>query len=274
MPEGDTLARIAIVLGEALAGHRVERFSSPIPALRDADLEGRTIARVEARGKNLLVRFDDGRTLHTHLRMSGEWLLYGRGGPRPRRRSAGDLVTLETSDRAATLIRRAGAGAPPIVRLLSEDALRRDRMLRSLGPDVLAPDFDADEAARRLHASVHATVGEALLDQRDVAGIGNEWKSELLFLRGIDPRTPPREIAEERFRELVLLARELLTKNVARGKTGRFAIRGRASRFAPGPSRWVYGRAGRPCLRCGAPIAFLRQGLDRRSTYHCPRCQS
>ena len=278
MPEGDTLARIAITLQEALAGRRVERFESPLPALRDVGLEGRVIERVESRGKHLLIRFDDGRTLHTHLRMSGDWRLQARG---PRR--ARDLVAIETSDRAAVLVRRPGAGAPPIVRLLSADALRRDRVLRSLGPDVLAADFDAAEAARRLHASVHATVAEALLDQRDVAGIGNEWKSELLFLSGIDPRTPPREVSEARWLELLARARELLIKNVSRGKSGRFAIPfswsaasprgGRASRFGAGPSKWVYGRANKPCLRCGAPIRFLRQGLDRRSTYHCPHCQ-
>ncbi|HEY1959193.1 MAG TPA: DNA-formamidopyrimidine glycosylase family protein [Polyangiaceae bacterium] len=268
MPEGDTLARIAITLREALAGQRVEHFRSPIPALRDTGLEGRTIESVESRGKHLLIRFDDGRTLHTHLRMSGEWLLFPRAGP-----TARDLVAIETSDRAAVLRRRPGAGAPPIVRLLSEDALRRDRVLRSLGPDVLASDFDAHEAARRLRASIRPTIAEALLDQRDVAGIGNEWKSELLFLSGIDPRTPPSDVSDARWLELLGRARELLTKNVSRGKSGRFAIVGRASRFAPGPSKWVYGRAGRPCLRCGAPIRFLRQGLDRRSTYHCPRCQ-
>jgi len=268
MPEGDTLARIAITLREALVGRRVERFESPIPALRDVGLEGRTIESIEARGKHLLIRFDDGRTLHTHLRMSGDWRLHARGARWPR-----VLVAIETSDRAAVLVRRANAGAPPIIRLLSADALRRDRVLRSLGPDVLAADFDAAEAARRLRASVHATVAEALLDQRDVAGIGNEWKSELLFLSGIDPRTPPRDIDETRWLELLARARELLTKNISRGKSGRFAIAGRASRFGPGPSKWVYGRANKPCLRCGAPIRFLRQGLDRRSTYHCPRCQ-
>ena len=293
MPEGDTLARIAIVLREALVGRRVARFVSPIPALRNARLEGRTIASVEARGKNLLVAFDDGRVLHTHLRMSGEWLLHGRradgtptfgarplaaGSAPPRRRGmrapSRALVLLETDDRAATLFVRPGAGAPPIVRLLSPEALRRDRLLRSLGPDVLAPDFDAPEAARRLRASIHPTIAEALLDQRDVAGIGNEYKSELLFLCGIDPRKPPREVSEAQMLDLLARARELMTKNVARGKSGRFAIAGRQTRFSPGPAQWVYGRGNRPCLRCGALVRSMRQGLDRRVTYYCPRCQS
>ncbi len=273
MPEGDTLARIALTLRDALVGHRVVRFSSPIPALRDQELEGRTIASVETRGKNLLVAFDDGRTLHTHLRMAGEWHLYGRESSWRRPRDTA-LVTIETDDRVAVMFRTERRGAPPIVRLLSADALRRDRMLRSLGPDVLSPSFDVDEATRRVHSSVHPTIAEALLDQRDVAGIGNEYKSELLFLARIDPRRAPKSIPKEQIRALLERARDLMTKNVARGRSGRFAIAGRATRFGPGATRWVYGRARRPCLECGALIAELRQGLDRRSTYYCPRCQT
>lgn len=268
MPEGDTIARIALVLGDALVSRRVVRFSSPLPALRDVDLEGRVVASVEARGKNLLVAFDDGRTLHTHLRMSGSWVLHARG-----RALSRVLVALETDDRLAALVHRRDAGAPPIVRLLSKDALRRDRMLRSLGPDLLSPSFDAAEAARRLHTSAQATVAEALLDQRAVAGIGNEYKSELLFLCGIDPRTPPAAISEARFAELLARARELMTKHVARNAGGRFAIAGRVTRFSAGASTWVYGRARRPCLRCRTPILAFHQGPGRRRTFYCPRCQ-
>jgi endonuclease-8 len=272
MPEGDTLARIALTLQGALVGHRVVRFSSPIPALRDRDLEGRTITSVETRGKNLLIGFDDGRTLHTHLRMSGEWHLYGPESRWRRPRNTA-LVTIEIDGRVAVMFRTEGLGAPPIVRLLSKDALRRDRMLRSLGPDVLSPSFDVDEATRRVHASIHPTIAEALLDQRDVAGIGNEYKSELLFLCRIDPRRAPKSVPEQAIRELLERARELMTTNVARGRSGRFAIAGRVTRFAPGSTRWVYGRARRPCLECGTPVRELRQGLDRRTTYYCPRCQ-
>ncbi len=273
MPEGDTLARIALTLRGALVGHAVVRFESPIPALRDVALEGRTIASIETRGKNLLVAFDDGRTLHTHLRMAGEWHLYGRESKWRRPRSTA-LVTIETDDRIAVMFRTERLGAPPIVRLLSAEALRRDRMLRSLGPDVLAPSFDVAEAARRVHASIHPTIAEALLDQRDVAGIGNEYKSELLFLARVDPRRAPKSLSEDEIRALLVRACELMTKNVARGRTGRFAIAGRATRFGAGPTRWVYGRARKPCLECGTLVALMRQGLDRRTTYFCPRCQT
>jgi endonuclease-8 len=273
VPEGDTLARIAVTLRDALVGHRVERFSSPIPALRDTELEGRTIASVETRGKNLLLAFDDGRTLHTHLRMSGSWHLYGLQSPW-RRPAKTALLTMTTDDRVAVLFREEGEGAPPIVRLLSPDALRRDRMLRSLGPDVMASSFDLDEAVRRVHASIHPTIAEALLDQRDVAGIGNVYKSELLFLAGVDPRRAPKSVPIETLRALLENAREIMLKHVKQSRPGRFAIRGRATRFLPGETLWVYGRARKPCLRCRTPIRSINQGLDRRSTYWCPKCQN
>ncbi|HEY2365397.1 MAG TPA: DNA-formamidopyrimidine glycosylase family protein [Polyangiaceae bacterium] len=273
MPEGDTIARIAVTLRDALVGHRVERFESPIPALRDTDLEGRTIASVEARGKNLLIAFDDARTLHTHLRMSGTWHLYGlHSSWRKSAKSA--LVTITTDDRVAVMFREERAGAPPIIRLLSADALRRDRMLRSLGPDVMATTFDVDEAVRRVHASVHKTIAEALLDQRDVAGIGNVYKSELLFLAGVDPRRAPKSVPIETLRALLVNAREIMLKHVQQSRRGRFAIQGRVTRFRSGEALWVYGRARKPCLRCRAPIRSIMQGLDRRSTYWCPKCQT
>ena len=273
MPEGDTLARIAVTLRDALVGHRVARFSSPIPALRDVALEGREIWSIETRGKNLLIVFDDGRTLHTHLRMSGSWHLYGTSSAwrRPARQAQ---VTLATDDRVAVLFREEGEGAPPIIRLLSADALRRDRMLRSLGPDVMADAFDLEEAIRRVRTSIHPTIAEALLDQRDVAGIGNVYKSELLFLVAVDPRRPPKSVPEETLRDLLGKAREIMLKHVAQSRTGRFAIRGRTTRFAAGEDLWVYGRARKPCLKCRTAIRDMRQGLDRRSTYWCPKCQT
>ena len=273
MPEGDTLARIAVTLRDALVGRRIERFASPIPALRDVGLEGRTISSVETRGKNLLVAFDDGRTLHTHLRMSGSWHLYGLDGAW-RRPAKTALVTIATGDRVAVLFREEGQGAPPIVRLLSRDALRRDRMLRSLGPDVMASEFDKAEAVRRVHASIHPTIAEALLDQRDVAGIGNVYKSELLFLAGIDPRRAPASVPLDALDALLANAREIMLRHVKRSRPGRFAIAGRTTRFLPGETLWVYGRARKPCLRCRTSIRSITQGLDRRSTYWCPKCQT
>jgi endonuclease-8 len=273
LPEGDTLARIAVTLRDALVGHIVERFTSPIPALRDVGLEGRTLASVDTRGKNLLVAFDDGRTLHTHLRMSGTWHLYGKESAW-RRPAKTALVTLATDDRVAVLFREEGEGAPPIIRLLSPDALRRDRMLRSLGPDVMAASFDLEEAVRRVHTSIHPTIAEALLDQRDVAGIGNVYKSELLFLAGVDPRRAPKSVPVERLRALLVNARQIMLKHVAQSRRGRFAIQGRVTRFRPGETLWVYGRARKPCLRCRTAIRSITQGLDRRSTYWCPKCQT
>jgi endonuclease-8 len=273
LPEGDTLARIAVTLRDALVGHRIERFASPIPALRDVALEGRTVSSIETRGKNLLVAFDDGRTLHTHLRMSGSWHLYGLDSPW-RRPAKTALLTLTTDDRVAVLFREEGEGAPPIIRLLSADALRRDRMLRSLGPDVMASSFDLEEAVRRVHTSIHPTIAEALLDQRDVAGIGNVYKSELLFLAGVEPRRAPKSVPIETLRALLENAREIMLKHVRQSRRGRFAIQGRMTRFGGGETLWVYGRARKPCLRCRTAIRSITQGLDRRSTYWCPKCQT
>ncbi len=265
MPEGDTLARIARVLRGALVGHVIERFASPLPALRDAELEGKTITSVDTRGKNLLIAFDDGRTLHTHLKMSGDWHLYGKGRSWKRPVHTARII-LETDDRVAVCF-DGGDGAPPVIRLLTADALRRDHKLRSIGPDLLDPAFDALEAARRIRASIHPSIAEALLDQRDVAGIGNEYKSELLFLARVDPRRAPASLTDAELTGILDRARKLMTLNVAKSRGGRI------TRFEAGPKVWVYGRGGEPCLECGAPIRRAVQGIERRSTYWCGRCQ-
>ena len=261
MPEGDTIARLAITLREALVGQRIVRFGSRMPALRDADIEGHVVTGIETRGKHLLIRFDDGRALHTHLRMSGVW----RSVRAPSEKA---IVMLQTDAHILALFQRE-RGAPPIVRLLSPDALRRQPMLRALGPDLLSPDFDMDEAVRRLAASGCSTVTEALLDQRCVAGIGNEYKSEVCFIRMIHPHLRTATIHDDTWRSLLGCARELMQTNVKRG------YRERVTRFAPGPKKWVYGRAGERCLRCKIGVVKRSlDGLERRSTYWCPECQA
>lgn len=270
MPEGDTLFRVAETLRAALLGERLTGFSSPLPALREADLVGKYVAKVETRGKNLLIAFDDGRTLHTHLRMEGSWHLYARGRPW-RRAKSGARVVLETERHVAVCF------LAPVVRLLSPAMLRRDRALSSLGPDLLSPDFDAQAAISGLKKLHSTPIGEALLDQRTVSGIGNEYKSELLFLHGIDPLAPVSRVTDAELGAVLESARELMHKNVAKlSAVGapRFRIGPRRTRFASGGARtWVYGRAGEACFRCGARIELRHQGLSRRSTYSCPRCQ-
>ena len=262
MPEGDTVARIAAALRDTLVGKRIVRFSSRLPALRDAMLEGRVVTSIEARGKHLLIVFDDGRTLHTHLLMSGTWRVQPSGRP-----IRSPVVALETETHAAVLWQRI-RGKPPIARLLSPDALRRQPMLRALGPDLLATTFDMEDAVRRLAATPLPPVGEALLDQRAVAGIGNEYKSEVCFLCGVHPHTLPNTVAPETWRALLTCARELMQINVRRRHPGR------VTRFASGPTLWVYGRTGKRCLRCKVGVVQRTfDGLDRRMTFFCPECQ-
>jgi endonuclease-8 len=258
MPEGDTLHKIAAALTRALVGKPLLRVASPLPQIAGAGLSGRRVEAVEARGKNLLIRFDDGRTLYTHLRMHGSWHIKPRGvpvrGPRAR-------VVLETADLAAVCFNA------PVVELLAPRAEQAHRVLAALGPDILAAEFDPDAAAERLLIAGDLPIGEAVMDQRVVAGIGNVYKSELLFIHRIDPFARTAALAPEARRALMRDAQKWMRRNVEdRGfRTTRVAL--------TGPRQWVYRRSGEPCLVCGATIAMARQGLGARSTYYCPQCQ-
>ena len=259
MPEGDTIHRAARTLDRALRGKVVSTVESPLPAIAGAELEGQSVSKVEARGKNLLVAFEDGRILHTHMRMTGSWHIYrpGERWQRPRRRAR---VVLTTTDFVAVCF------DAPVVRLLRPGALARDRALTALGPDLLSPEFDRIEARRRLHALGPVPIGEALLRQSAVAGIGNVYKSETLFLCRQDPFAPAGGLPDRTLDLVLDTARRLMTATVRRGV--------RATRPSLSRERtWVYGRAGRPCRRCGTAIRMRRQGVERRSTYWCPACQ-
>jgi len=242
-----------------LAGKRVVRFSSTAPGLELADLSGRTIAAVEARGKNLLVTFDDGRVLHTHLRMHGSWHLYGPGD-RWKVPAARARVVIDVGDAVAVCF------DAPVVRLLTAGAARRDLRLGALGPDPLGPTWDASEARARLRARGEEHLGVAVMVQSALAGVGNVYKSEVLFMRGLDPFAPVTAFRDDELDALVAEAARLLARNVATAG-GRRRTRG------GGTPLWVYGRKGKPCFKCGAPVAMKRQGPMARSTYYCPRCQ-
>lgn len=258
MPEGDTLHKIAAVLTRALVGKPLLRVASPLPIIANAGLAGHKVESVEARGKNLLIRFDDGRTLYTHLRMHGSWHIKPRGqpirGPRAR-------VVLETAELAVVCF------SAPVVELLSPKAEQAHRVLAALGPDILAADFDPDAAAERLLVAGELPIGEAVMDQRVVAGIGNVYKSELLFIHRLDPFARTASFSQEARRALMRDAQKWLRRNVDdRGfRTTRVAL--------TGPRKWVYLRGGEPCLVCGTTIAMARQGFGARSTYYCPKCQ-
>ncbi len=265
MPEGDTIFRTAEVLRAALVGRRITGArAQPRPGLRSVPdltrLIGSTVTSVEPRGKHLLIGFDNGLTLRSHLWMSGSWHRYApdEAWRRPMRQASAMLETPESI---------AVAFNTPTVELLTDAALRRSRPLTNLGPDLLAREFDAAEAIRRLRERSSEDLGNALLDQTAVAGIGNVYKSEVAFLERLDPWAPVAAFDDEELASALRTARRLMQANVRGGA--------RVTTGSPmrGQGLWVYGRAGRPCRRCGTRIEQRRQGELARQTFWCPRCQ-
>ena len=262
MPEGDTIHRLAARLGPRLVGRRVRAFAAHDIEDAVADsVVGHTVVAVEARGKNLLVRFDDARVLHIHLRMLGR---VGIERPRStywRPRHVTHQLRLDVE--GAVVV----GDRIPVLRLLRAGDERSAPDLASLGPDLLAQEVDEEECVKRLRALGRRSIGEALLVQRALAGIGNVYKSETLFLERIDPRTPVAKLDDSALLGLVRRAAALLGANLGRGP--------RATRPAlAGPRLWVYGRRDRACFRCGTAVAMIRQGAPPgRSSYYCPSCQ-
>jgi endonuclease VIII len=264
MAEGDTLFATAARLHEALAGRVLTRTDFRVPAFATADLSGQIVEAVVSRGKHLLVRTDGGVSVHSHLGMDGAWRLY-EPGERWRGRAFEVRGVLET-ERAIAVGHR--LRRLEVLRTAAEAA-----MLGHLGPDVLGPDWDEAEAARRLTAAPERPVGEALMDQRVMAGPGNVYRSEVCFLGGVDPRTPVGEVQDPPV--LIDLMKSLMERNRGGGR--------RVTTDDPRAGRelWVYGRAGRPCRRCGTPIrSFMQGGLGTqggpggsRITFSCPSCQ-
>ncbi|MCX5530834.1 DNA glycosylase [Streptomyces sp. NBC_00006] len=261
MPEGDTVAQAAKRLHSALAGQVLTRSDLRVPRYATADLTGRTVLDVTPRGKHLLTRIEGGLTLHSHLRMDGSWKVYApgerwRGGPSHQIRAI-----LGTETRTAVGYRL------PVLELLR--TTEESKAVGHLGPDLLGPDWDPDTALRNLLVDPTRPLGEALLDQRNLAGIGNIYKSELCFLLRVTPWLPVGELPAETSGRLPLLAKKLLEANrdrPARVTTGR---------PRPDERLYVYGRSHRPCLRCRTPIRTADQGdgSRERPTYWCSHCQ-
>jgi len=285
MPEGDTIFRAAATLSRAIGGKIVRRFHSPLPALAAsaAQLEGRRIERVEARGKNLLIHFEDGSALHTHMRMTGSWHIYrpGEAWQKPARYAR---AVIETDDFVAVCFNA------PVVDRIPPGAIASHPSLSKLGPDILKADFDADLARRRLRERAGTPIGEALMNQQALAGIGNIYKSESLFACRVDPWLTVGDLPDESLDALIRAARELMSQNLS-GPT-RITAHAGARGFFPrrGPRYCVYDRAGEPCLTCGEPIRASRAsrasradlpgpsstspgGVASRVTYWCPACQ-
>lgn len=258
VPEGDTIHHAANRIRPVLAGHVPDELRTPHPrfgrARWEARLAGRAVEAVEAHGKHLFLRFEGELTIHSHLRMTGSWRVLARGARWPR------------SPRAAWLYARRGDREVvqfdgPVLELMTESRSRFDRRLAQLGPDILAPEFDADRFLRRLREDDPTRpIGDSLLDQRTIAGIGNMWKVEGCFAAGIDPWRPGGTVSDEEVLAIVAATRPRMQAS---------ALDGHQTRF-----KRIYGKAGMPCPRCGATIQVRGQWEDNRPTFWCPSCQA
>ncbi len=258
MPEGDTVWRTARHLDQALTGQVLTRTDFRVPDHATLDLTGRVVVATVARGKHLLTRIGDDHTLHTHLKMEGSWHLY-RPGTRWRRPTHEARVVLETESWSAVGF---ALGIVEVVPRIEEHLL-----VDHLGPDLLGPGWDPEEAVRRLREDGGRTIAEALLDQRNLAGIGNLYKSELCFLAGLHPWRPVVDVGAldrlVRRAQVVLEANKERVEQTTTGDTRR------------GRRTWVYRRDKQPCRRCGTTIQVAMQGPagQERATYWCPTCQ-
>ena len=255
MPEGDTVYRTASQLRE-LDGQVLLRSDFRIPSLATRDLKGRAVITTISRGKHLLTRIEGDVTVHSHLKMEGSWQIRRPGSP-----LRGPTHTIRAVLGTA---RHEAVGFQVLLDLLHTSD--EERVVGHLGPDLLGPDWDPAEALRRLRSSPETPVADALLEQRNLAGIGNVYKSELCFIGGVHPSTPVGEV--DNLDRIVSLAREMLILNKDRGNR---VTTGSTRR---GQTTWVYGRRG-PCLRCGTPIRSDAQGPAgrERTTWWCPSCQ-
>jgi endonuclease VIII len=262
MPEGDTIHRAASTLHTALAGRVVTRFETVLPQLarvdEDAPLAGRTVERVEAAGKNLLMHFSGDLHLRTHMRMHGSWHIYKPG--EAWRRKRGDMRIV-----IGTAVWEAVGFNIPVAEFY--DDTQED--LRRIGPDFLAGDFDEAEAVRRIRARPEAEINEMLLNQRVVAGIGNEFKSEILFMARINPFARVKDLSEEQLELILKTARKVMKANIEKRSPARVTT----FSLDPRQKAYVFSRGNKPCRRCGTPIAYRKHGRDARGTYWCPKCQ-
>ncbi len=261
MPEGDTVHRAARTLDRALSGRVLAATDFRVPAFATWDLAGATISETVSRGKHLLTRIDGDSpwTLHTHLKMEGGWrvLLPGARWPRP----AHTARVVLTTDEAVAV-----GFALGVVEIVARD--REHDLVGHLGPDLLGPDWDADEAVRRLCEQPDRTIKEALLDQTRLAGVGNMYAAELCFITGVAPERPVSDVPD--LRRMVDRAHQLLVLNSRRAQQSTTGDLARGRQF------WVYDRAGRPCRRCGTTIRQTLLGDEgrERTTFACPRCQT
>jgi endonuclease VIII len=274
MPEGDTIFRAARTLHRALAGKPVVQFESVFPALTrvhtDTPLTKQTIESVSAAGKHLLMRFSGGIVLRTHMRMNGSWHIYRPGEPWQRARRE-MRVLVATADFVAVGFNL------PVAEFIAARNVERHEELRRLGPDLLSEDFDEAEALQRMRERPSELVADLLLNQRVMAGIGNVYKSEVLFTCRIYPFVAVKDLEDDALRCLIATGRRLLRLNVETSlppMTTYGGLRRTTGRDNPSERLWVYGRVGLPCRRCATRIKLKKHGPAARLTYWCPKCQT
>jgi endonuclease-8 len=260
VPEGDVVRRTAARRHAALAGRTLTVSDLRWPSLATVDLVGREVRDVVSMGKHLLTRIDGGLTLHSHLRMDGSWHVHRTGEPWGKPRAAHKIRAILANRDWTTIGHDLG-----MLDLVATD--REDTLVGHLGPDVLGPGWDQAEAVRRLGAVPGRPVGEALLDQRVLAGVGTFFMSEVLFLRGVSPWTPVTDAGD--LDALVDLVHRLLLVNVER------AVQSTTGDLRPGRQQYVHARSGRPCRRCGGAVRVAPVGTapQERPAFYCPRCQ-
>lgn len=261
MPEGDSLYRFAQKVGGALAGKTIlgARSHGPGPVPQVHRIVGQECTGVRSQGKNLIISFGNGLALRGHLRMYGTWHIY-RPGERWTKPEHQARLVLEVDDAVVVNF------SAPVIELIEERHLNNHRPIGALGPDLIDDDFDIEEALRRLRDPLRAdmTIGDAIMDQRAVAGVGNIWKHESLFRCGINPWRRVSELSDEDLRSLLSMAQALLRASV--GKPNSLEMKYR-------PSMYTYSRPGQPCRRCYTRLLSARQGVDIRYTTWCPKCQ-
>jgi endonuclease VIII len=265
VPEGDTIFRTATTLRRWLVGRQVTAVRVGGPGIPAGRLVGATVDAVESQGKHLLIRLSSGDTLRTHMRMTGSWHVYG-AGERWRKPEYQARLVLECGDRVAVCFNA------PVIEVLATREESVHPALAGLGQDLLGRDplnLAVLPARARAAAEDAPTIGELLLDQRVVAGIGNIYRCESLFVCGTDPWTAVAAVPDEVLAQLVTTAARLLRANATgtRGTPWARAFDGRPDR------PWVYRRAGLPCRRCGTIIRSAPLGRQPRTVYWCPTCQ-
>ncbi|MDP9460482.1 MAG: DNA glycosylase [Actinomycetota bacterium] len=260
MPEGDTVWLAAQRMNTALAGAVLRRGEFRVPQLATVDLTGATVREVVPRGKHMLIRLEDGRTLRTHFRMDGSWHIYRRGAKWRGGPAFSVRAVLATDEWECVGFRLHDMALVP--------TSSEDELVGHLGPDVLSPDWDLDEALRRLRSDPDQQIGVAILDQQNLAGIGNLYKVEALFLTGVHPWARVADVPD--LAALVERARTLMLANRHHPEQSTTGVTRR------GEDHWVAGRKGRPCRRCGTAILLGEQGpvTQERVTWWCPNCQA